>query len=314
MSDTSRYLISILELLREFNITGRMALFAVALLTIPTLWADVAAADQIAFTGLSQSEQWVSEQLAEGRPADLSKYHGSKRRSLRSRFLQALLTGDKRFRIHRNGIQIDNADITGELNLAGAAVPYLVSITNSSFREKVYFNDSIFTQDLILDGSKFYKDADFSAIDVKRDASFQSTTTRETIFDGKTTFSAAKIGRDLIFQYPPSPSKNKKIIFNGQTDFSGAHIEHLFLAYGAYFNNSNNRVSDFQQVEFDVGKKDVDMLYQAISRDGYESKSSCQNKLACLNSLLKHTDLHEKIVAKKRLDLTPQIENLKLKF
>ena len=53
----------------------------------------MACADPVTSTELSQSEQWVSNQLAEGKPVDSSKYKGSN--IISSWFLQALLSGDQ---------------------------------------------------------------------------------------------------------------------------------------------------------------------------------------------------------------------------
>src|SRR5664279_4046963 len=128
MSDTEIQSISILAFIEKLKIPHRMVI-VITLLTISMSWISVATAGEISFAEFSQSEQWVSTQLAEGKPADLSKYKGSDRIS--SRFLVALLIGDKRFKTHNNGILIDNAVITGKLNLPGAVVPYMVSITNS---------------------------------------------------------------------------------------------------------------------------------------------------------------------------------------
>jgi hypothetical protein len=123
---------------------------------------------------------------------------------IRAQFLETLLTGGfPGFKIHRHGVRITNAIVTGQLDLIEAEVEHSFWLADSILLGEANLRDSWFKQNLVLSGVDFEKKIDFER---------------------------AKIGKDLFL---------KAAQFHGPVDFMGADIKGIFDATGAQFLDKN---------------------------------------------------------------------------
>lgn len=193
----------------------------------------------------TEQEQWVLDQVKEGKFADLKNQfeEDEEKRRLRAKFLEALLTdditeGNDKFKPHRKGIRIAQAVLAETLDLENAEIEHLVVLAHIVFQGKVILKGSHFHRPLVLNGSTFHQKANFNGMKVTADIILNGAKFRGPVdFMGmqlKGTFSATP----LISNYKePKPTK-----FQDQAVFGGAHIGGQFQAQGVQFLDSVNMV------------------------------------------------------------------------
>jgi hypothetical protein len=131
------------------------------------------------------AETWVLQQVAAGLTADLEERFGEdpKGRTLRGRFLEALLTGElPGFKPHRHGVSIKNAVIADYLDLRSAAVAQAVELHACRFQVGLDGSYSHFKKALSLDKSEVVGWANFNGLKVDSDASFNDTAFHNGLF------------------------------------------------------------------------------------------------------------------------------------
>lgn len=155
----------------------------------------------------SDAERYVIEQLRAGKPADLSiKYpENTENRILRGCFLVQLLTNhDDEFKIHAQGIVIDNAEIKGEIELKGGQIASEVKFTHCKFDDIFDFSQSTFARDLLLTRSIF--DNRFDLENVSVGFNFGAIDCH-FLYKGEAAFlKSMKVGGDLLLNKSEFPS------------------------------------------------------------------------------------------------------------
>ncbi len=198
---------------------------------------------------LSPAEQWVLERVTAGEVADLKEKFGSEEKSryLRARFLEALLTdGIPNFKVHRSGVYLANAIVTGPLALEFAVVPHAVFLSGCQFRGMVNCGGSHFQKNLALKQAVFAQRANFYRLKVGVDAFFG-----EAVFEGPVDFGGAEIQGMLNLAgarfAAPDQEANfnglsvgqsasfKNAVFEGGLDLTGARMGGEFNVAGTRF-------------------------------------------------------------------------------
>jgi len=211
---------------------------------------------------LRPAESLVLEKVTQGEPADLSelrkKYGDADTRTkLRGRFLEALLGGEfQRLLIHKEGIRIINAEISGPVKLEYETSSYMVEFMNCHFRGQIFFTDCIFQRNLKLDGSTFDKEAKFYGTQIKGELMVSNVD-----FEGEAGFVGVEVGRSAYFgntKFRQSADFLQAIIgedlsfvvaqFFGEAVFTGVQIGREFQANGVKFFNDQETVN-FSRLE-----------------------------------------------------------------
>jgi hypothetical protein len=101
-------------------------------------------------------ETQVLKDAVQGIPTNFSETRPAKERTIRSAFIESLLTGEyKGKKPNRRGFEIDNAIFEGDLNLRSVTVPVEVRWRNCEFTKGVDLSSAHFLAPLDLSGSKF---------------------------------------------------------------------------------------------------------------------------------------------------------------
>jgi hypothetical protein len=198
---------------------------------------------------LSPAEGYVLQQVATGGVADLKEKFGAaeKPRQLRAAFLEALLTGGlPGVQVHRSGVYLFNAVITGPLSLEFAAVPQPVFFIGCDFQGLANFAGCEFAKSLTIKQGTFRQAANFYRLKIGVDASFA-----DTVFAGPADFGGARVAGKLTLAgakfTDPGHEANfngfaagqglslKGAVFQGPVDFTGARVDGEFNAAGAQF-------------------------------------------------------------------------------
>jgi uncharacterized protein YjbI with pentapeptide repeats len=153
---------------------------------------------------LTKQEKYVLQQVVAGEMADLKAKFGEKEenRHLSAGFLEDLLSGAHKVKVHRKGVKINNAIISERLDLRSAEVPFEVELINCDFRDDVDFQDSRFAKNLRLDKCRFDKEAYFLKMTVGKSAYFTGA-----IFKGKVNFNGINIGESINMDFTKFKSK-----------------------------------------------------------------------------------------------------------
>lgn len=161
-------------------------------------------------------EEYILAQLTAGNVADLKHaFPKETDRVVSAAFLEDLIINpDKKYKIHRNGIQIRGAVVPDFLNLNVVEVPVHLSLSESQFGEvkffqaafkkglsmrfchfdgKAYFSYAVINGGFSVTGSYFKTEAKFEAMRVSGPAFFD-----KTIFNGPVSFAYTNI--DGVFQ------------------------------------------------------------------------------------------------------------------
>jgi len=110
---------------------------------------------------LTQQENQVLRKAVAGETATFAATDDPLKRTLRSGFIENLLTGvykDKK--LNRRGFKIENAIFSGPLNLRGVTVPVEMRWVRCRFDDSVDFSSTHFMAPLFLDFSEFTKPDD----------------------------------------------------------------------------------------------------------------------------------------------------------
>jgi hypothetical protein len=170
-------------------------------------------------------------------------------------------------------VRINNAVITGDLILPGAAFAHGLAITKTIFQGEVNLSQATFESGLDLSGSIFWGGADFRAARFARDCVMKRTRFRQSChfddahFGGSFAARGARFGKDVSFRQarfdssasfrcyvfqgprggaaaPPAP-KVFATVFGGRLNFARATVEGLFSFEGAQFKGK----VDFQRAQ-----------------------------------------------------------------
>ena len=204
--------------------------------------------------GLNQllpAEKWVLEKIGAGEVADLKEKFGAAEapREMRAKFLEALLTDAiPDFKVHRSGIYLVNAIITGPFSLEFATVPPAVFLVGCRFQGPVDFSGGEFKKSLSLSQAVFAQAANFYKVKVGLDASLGGA-----VFAGPVNFGGASIEGQFVLAKTTFADKVheanfngcvvgqsivlKDAVFEGPVDFSGAKVGGEFNAARAHFNS-----------------------------------------------------------------------------
>ena len=196
------------------------------------------------------AEQWILEQIANGRVADLAgHFEDENDRGISASFLEDLLAGDTDIAITRYGVGIRNATVIGAVSLESAEIEYDVRLVDCIFSNPVNLVNSHFHNRLSFNGSEFKSWARFDGMRVD-----VLLTINEAIFNGLVSFSGAKIENNFSSQNSKFNSEleanfnsmtvggsiflnGKDTYFAGPVDFGFVEIGKDFVADGAHFNS-----------------------------------------------------------------------------
>jgi hypothetical protein len=214
---------------------------------------------------LTRQEQFVLRQVAKGESADLKQEFGEAEedRCLRAQFLEKLLTGElPGVKVHRRGVQINNAIIEETLDLENGDVGVELLLYNCSFKGVVNFTGAFCKKNLLFSRSQFFREANFNGIKVE-----SSVFLRETIFASSVDFRSAAINGHFVANKARFVDKRQGAIFNGMqiglsarfeesefhggVDFGGADIKGQFVAQGVKF-ICESKKANFNHIQ--VGK------------------------------------------------------------
>jgi hypothetical protein len=229
--------------------TARLAGFLLLLWFLVSASPVPAAAEKPGAAALSAAEDYVVQQVAAGGVADLKEKFGAadKPRQLRAAFLEALLTGGlPGFKVHRTGVFLVNAVITGPLSLEFATVGYPVFLIGCEFQGLANFGGSEFAKSLTIKQATFRQAVNCYRLKVGVDASFA-----DTVFAGPADFGGARIGGKFTlagarFTDPDHEASFnglaagqsislKGAVFQGAADFTGVRVDGEFNAAAAQF-------------------------------------------------------------------------------
>jgi hypothetical protein len=111
-------------------------------------------------SGPNDPERFVREKANLGQPAVFPAAADPKKRTIRSRFIENLLTGaDKTTKLTRQGLIIENAIFEGPLNLRSVSIPVEVRWTHCRFNDSVDFSESRASAPFVFDWSEFTNSA-----------------------------------------------------------------------------------------------------------------------------------------------------------
>ena len=259
----------------------RLAYFVI-LVVAPLLLSAASASPVLAGPSVSWSpaEKYVLAKVANGDVADLKdQFSNESDRTLRASFLESLIINPtNQFAIHRNGIRISNAIVSGTINLVNLDIPYFINlsgcifddasvfqttfkkglqIVNCEFKNRAYFSYVTVAGGLSMTECHFDDGADFEVLKVNGPAQFT-----DACFESRVSFAYAEIGI-LEIENTRFNSKTEDANFNsikvdrgvfaqgatfaGNLDMVNARIGDNLEANDAHFNNTEKKV-DFQMM------------------------------------------------------------------
>jgi hypothetical protein len=212
-------------------------------------WADLL--EQFVLPRMAQERRWLVREkglvgyldLLEAlcpkeKEAFLKKYE--KDLQIGTRFLEDLLIGELRVKVHRKGIKIKNAVIADYLDLDLAHIPHSTYLYDCLFKEGIICLDAVFEKDFMICGSHLKKEAYFSKVKVIKSLSFYNAT-----FQGPVFFRSADIAGQFTANGAKFLNETQKADFNclrvGQlasfqgTEFYGP-VDFVYADIGLEFN------------------------------------------------------------------------------
>jgi hypothetical protein len=199
---------------------ARLALLAVGAI----LFAPIGRA-QGDLSTLTKPEESVLINTVFGKPTVFREVGDVKERTIRSGFIEDLLTGyykkvtiDGTYRdvkLSRLGFTIKNAIFTGPLNLRGVAIPVEIQWIHCQFLDTVDFSSAHFSGPLNLSESSLAKSAYFNSMKADDHFAFLKATFADTA-----EFYHINIQRDLFASEVNFANENASIQF-GQTAVAG---------------------------------------------------------------------------------------------
>lgn len=196
------------------------------------------------------AEKWILERVASGDTADLEqRFPNQADRVISSSFVEKLLCGSvENLQVHRHGVRIIHAVVTGAVDLRNAEVPYEIWMAYCQFENRVDLSHSTFRKDLVFYGSSF-EAVDFSGTKVGGTLSLLNAAFKESV-----NFTGVDIGGQLLADGAHFVATNQVAIFNtmkvgdsaffrnvvfeGAVNFVGTEIGNGFNAEGIHFNNA----------------------------------------------------------------------------
>jgi hypothetical protein len=204
----------------------------------------------------SAAEEFVMTKVRAGENADLSLMQDNELRSdfLENLLIETPLTGNAA----KSGIQIRNAIVTGQLNLANSNIIYALTLQDCVFKDGVDFSNALFRQALVLTGCTFCNSAIFSLMKAESRAVFDDTT-----FHGPVSFDHATFAYDLSMDRTTFSHRYETVwlnfirvtdnvlmlnaTFNAGANFSDGDISKEIVMSGARFTNPDS-VADFHRL------------------------------------------------------------------
>ena len=212
---------------------------------------------------LTDQEQFILEQTAQGKPADLKKKFGDKEknRQVRSRFLEELLSdGLDQIKIHRQGIRIANAIIYEPFKLELATVLHTVFFNTCEFKEKVDLGHAYFMKYFAISGSTFYASAKFRQMKVDG-----NLLCRKTTFRGPVDFGRVQVDED--FDAKGARFENKE----HHANFNSIRVGQNASFNGALFQGP---------VDFTLAKVEGNFSIEVLIEDGVEKETVFENSVS----------------------------------
>jgi len=115
-------------------------------------------------TKYSSTEEWILNELSEGRIADLTEFSAlNNSRNISSDFIEDLLTGNiKNYSIGYRGIRIANGIVKDKIELRNSLIEYEVQLTNFNFDEDIDFSETTIKRNIVLRRNLFKGRVNFS--------------------------------------------------------------------------------------------------------------------------------------------------------
>jgi hypothetical protein len=168
---------------------------------------------------LTQPEMLVLTQTALGDAATFAATGDPRKRTIRSKFIENLLTGVyKNRKLNRRGFKIENAIFSGPLNLRSVTVPVEMRWIHCRFDDSVDFSSTHFFAPLFLDLSEFTNpDVTLNFNGMKVDGNFSLDHLQVA---GGAQFYHLEVQGDLFARYDTFTNEKSSVEF-GQAEIKG---------------------------------------------------------------------------------------------
>ena len=218
---------------------------------------------------LTDQEQFILNQAAQGKRADLREQFGNKEkdRQVRARFLEELISGSlDKVNIKRQGVLIGNAIVSEPFNLEFATVMHPVSFIGCEFQHSVDFGHAYFMSHLAISGSTFYKSAKFRQMKVAK-----NLLCRNTIFYGPVDFGRVQVDEDFNAKGAHFENQEHEISFNG-----------IRVGQNVFFNGTRFK----GPVDFTLAKFEGNISIEVLTEGGTEKETIFENSVSFAGSII----------------------------
>jgi hypothetical protein len=228
---------------------------------------------------LADAEKYVLRKVKAGEPADLKKYaNNPDHRNLRGKFLENLICNKFGDKIPRSGIQISNAIIISEFEIAYAEIEHVVKFLSCTFKKAVNMQDCIFKKHFYIDESIFEGPFDINGSEIGK----QFSADKAQFLDEKTLLYGLKVMHDAAFF--------GDVKFKGKISLSDGNFFSLLIGSEKQYVNLPNitlrrAVVDnlrIQNIEID----ELDIRYTTIKKSAIFEKVSIKNKVDLRDSVI----------------------------
>jgi len=177
----------------------------------------------------SDAERLVLDKIQKGEVADLNRLGESPdKRSLSASFIERLLTSrDPELRIHTHGVWIQNAVVTGKLNLVDKEILHDVYLGFCDFKEEFNLTASHFPKGLDLSNSTFERGSVFADATIGSDFVAPDCTFAWYV----AIFSGMRVGRDFRIEHSTFGTL--------RTSFDSAQVGGVFAVDGSTFHSES---------------------------------------------------------------------------
>lgn len=228
----------------------------------------------------SEAERYVLEQLQKGKEADLEEKFPTDRfprnhRELSASFIAKLLTShDAKLKIHRNGVRIKHAHITGDIDLTSQEIPYDVTLSGCTFEGFVDFSKSHFARNLALEDTKFSGGVFFFGAIIDSDFLSKGCSFSKPELPLEGLFEEMRVGQHFMIE--SSTFDNQSVSFHGvrvgggfevvrctfsdSVLFNGMRVDGFFSAYECTFKGGIVYFVGSHFSDFDLGWSTFDSV------------------------------------------------------
>lgn len=174
---------------------------------------------------LSASERWILKKVGAGELADLKQHFGEEKRlrQMRAEFLVKLLTGGfPQLKIPYQGVRINQAIISGPLDLENAEIDHWLELQDCQFQDEINLRDCWFRKGLTMSRCLFTRKAEMQRLRVGLSANFS-----ESVFQGPLDLWRAQISG--ILQANGLKCEDRE---------TGTNFNSMTVGQAAYFNQA----------------------------------------------------------------------------